>query len=136
MELKIRAGKRILYKQNNSGWKVGELYEGNAEVTPLGLFLPILPKKYFDQKEDPEEIDWAEFDNIFWEAFQLEDWIKDYKTYFMTKDEYIQFIESEDFDKNRENAYVSDGEYGYYPVTKFNKTWISKQPFDYIVRGD
>ena len=48
----------------------------------------------------------------------------------------IKLTEEEDFDRQRENAYVTDGEYMYYPVSKFSKSWIEKQPFDYIVRSD
>ena len=52
----------------------------------------------------------------------------------MNKEQYIQWIESEEFERNLEHAYVSDGEYVYYPVSKYNKTWIEKQPFEFIVR--
>ena len=55
---------------------------------------------------------------------------------FCAKEEYIELIESEDFDRQSESAYVSDGEYGYYPVSKFTKNWLEKQPFDYIIRGE
>ena len=92
--------------------------------------LPIKPK------DNDEEIHYAEINQIFFDAFKLEDWIKDYPKYFMTKEDYIKFIESEDFDKRLENACVSDGEYGYYPVSKFSRAWIEKQPFDYIIRSD
>lgn len=135
MELKVYAGKRVLYKQGSSGWKVGELKEDKAELTPSGLFLPIIPKEYIGQ-EEPEEIDWAELNNIFLEALPIQDWMRIYKEYYMTKEEYLDFIESEDFDKNLENAYVADGDYMYYPVSKYSRAWIEKQPFEYIVRSN
>ena len=53
----------------------------------------------------------------------------------MTKEDYINFIKSEEFERAQENAYFTDGEYIYYPVSKFSKSWIEKQPFNYIVRG-
>lgn len=131
MELKIYAGMRILYKQGSSNWLIGNLMEGEAELTKNGLFLPIIPLNI-----DPnEEYHWAEINSIFFDAFKLEDWFKDYKEYFMTKEDYIKFIENEDFDKRIENAFVSDGEYGYYPVNRYTRSWIEKQPFQYIVRG-
>ena len=56
--------------------------------------------------------------------------------YLMTKDEYIEYIQSDTFDRKLETGYVSDGEYYYYPIGSYNKTWLMKQPFDYIVRSD
>lgn len=134
MELNIRAGMRVLYKNGGSGWLVGEIQEGKAEINYDGLYIPIIPKEYIGR--EPEEIHWAELKNIFFDSFKLEDWVKDYHKYFMTKEEYIKFIEDEDFNRQLENACVSDGEYGYYPVTKFTKNWLEKQPFDYIIRGE
>ena len=130
MELNIRAGMRVLYKENNQ-WHVGETAVGIAHIALNGLFIPIIPIP----QEDDEQVN-KEINEIFFDAFLLEDWIKDYPKYFMTKEDYIKFIESDEFDKRLENACVSDGEYGYYPVSKYNKTWIEKQPFDYIIRSD
>lgn len=126
MELDIRAGKRILYKLNGK-WNVGELAQANAYVDK-GLFLPVIRK---------EDIDYlmVEINDIFLESKPVEDWMRQYG-YLMTKDEYIDFINSEDFDKNIEHSYVSDGEYYYYNINKFNESWIRKQPFDYIVREE
>lgn len=132
MELNIRAGMRVLYKQGNSNWKIGNLMYGNAELNGVGLFLPIAAKDINPE----EEYDFAEVNQIFFDAVPLDDWIKDYPQYFMTKEDYIKFIESDEFEKQLETAYVSDGEYAYYPVSKYSKTWIEKQPFDYIVRSD
>lgn len=131
MEINIHAGMRILYKQGNSGWLIGTLQETkSAEVNKQGVWLPIIPK------DNEEEIHWAEINNLFLETVPLDSWLKKYPDYYMTKEEYIKFIESEDFDKHNENAYVSDGEYVYYRINKFNENWINKQPFDYIVRYD
>ena len=133
MALDIYAGKRVLYKNGNSGWLVGTLQETKvAEVNEQGVWLPVVPK----DMDAEEEIHWAEINNIFLEAFPLNDWIKDYPQYYMTKEDYIIFTESEDFERARENAYFTDGEYVYYPVSKFSKSWIEKQPFEYVVRSD
>ena len=130
MALDIYAGKRVLYKNGNSGWLVGTLQETKvAEVNKQGVWLPVIPK------DTENEIHWAEINNIFLEAFPLEDWVKDYPQYYMTKEDYINFIKSEEFERAQENAYFTDGEYIYYPVSKFSKSWIEKQPFNYIVRG-
>ena len=131
MALDIYAGKRVLYKNGNSGWLVGTLQETkSAEVNEQGVWLPVIPKNTED------EVHWAEINNIFLEAFPLDDWVKDYPRYFMTKENYIILTEDEDFDRAREEAYFTDGEYVYYPVSKFSKSWIEKQPFEYIVRSN
>lgn len=132
MEINIQAGKRVLYKNGNSGWLIGTIMEGQANITPLGIFIPIIPKG----GNPEEEYHYAEINNIFLEAIPLDDWVKDYPQYYMTKENYINFIESEEFERARENAYFTDGEYIYYPVSKFSKNWIEKQPFEYIVRSD
>ena len=133
MALDIYAGKHVLYKNGNSGWLVGTLQKTKvAEVNEQGVWLPVIPKGM----DAEEEIHWAEINNLFLEAFPLNDWVKDYPQYFMTKEDYIKFIGSDDFDRQLENAWVSDGEYGYYPISKFSKSWIEKQPFDYIVRTE
>lgn len=131
MALDIYAGKHVLYKNGNSGWLVGTLQETKvAEVNEQGVWLPIIPKNSKD------EVHWAEINNIFLEATPLNEYIKDYPDYYMTKEDYIKFTDSEDFERAREEAYFTDGEYVYYPVSKFSKGWIEKQPFDYIVRND
>jgi len=130
MEINIHAGMRVLYKQGNSNWMIGTIHKGTAEVNEQGIWIPIVPL------DIENELHYAEINNLFLDVVPLEDWHKQYKEYFMTKEEYIKFIESEDFDKHNENAYVSDGEYSYYRINKFNESWINKQPFDYIVRYD
>lgn len=142
MEINIHAGMRVLYKRNNNNWLVGEIHNGHAIVNENGVFLPVLTKEAMKQTHSPNYT-WDEPDivminikDIYFDVVPLEDWHKQYKEYFMTKEEYIKFMESEDFDKHNENAYVSDGEYCYYRINKFNEGWINKQPFDYIVRYD
>jgi len=139
MELDIRAGKRILYKKNKNNWHVGELAQKPATLTSDGLFLPVYPQEVFYQihstgyaGEEAEYI-YVDVKDIFLDAVEVEDWMK---TGLLTKEEYIKIIESEDFEKNLEHAWVSDGEYIYYPISKYNKTWIEKQPFNYIIRGE
>ena len=137
MELNIHVGKRVLYKHNNQ-WEVGVLTEArNTRLTEKGLYLSIIPKEFIGMPEDkvPYVHD-AEINDIFLDAFPIDERVKDYSEFFMTKEEYIQFVEDEDFDKRIENAYVSDGEYGYYPISKYTRNWIERQPFDYVIRGE
>ena len=131
MELNIHAGMRVLYKKNGSNWLIGEMGGGNASITEHGLFLPI-----WSINKEETDCTLININDIFFDAVKLDDWVKDYPQYYMTKEEYIKLTQEEDFDRQRENAYVTDGEYIYYPVSKFSKSWIEKQPFDYIVRSD
>lgn len=131
MELNIRAGQRILYKDGNSGWMVGIIDCGNAEVNEQGLWIPIIPKNFMMlEREDVPYIQYAEVNNMFLEAQPVEDWMNK-----LTREEYIKFIQSEDFERALEQAWVSDGEYYYYPISKYNATWLNKQPFDYVIRS-
>lgn len=125
MELDIKAGKRVLYKVNNQ-WVPGTLLWGVGSLNEKGLFLPV-------EDSNGKVID-KEINELFLDAIPMDESWKDYSDIFMTKDEYGDFIESEDFIKNAEQAYVSDGEYYYYKVNKFTRNWLEKQPFDYIVR--
>ena len=135
MEFKIHEGMRVLYKHNNQ-WEVGVLIEANnTKLTEKGLFLSVIPKEFIDTNDIPFLHD-AEINDIYFDATPLEDWVKQYPQYFMTKEDYIKLTQEEDFDRQRENAYVSDGEYMYYPVSKYSKSWIEKQPFEYIVRSN
>jgi hypothetical protein len=132
MELDIHEGKRVLYKHNGQ-WEVGELTEAhNTKLTNKGLYLSIIPKEFIGQ--DALYLHDAEINDIFLDATPVEDYWRDYKDIFMTKEDYLTFIESEDFVKASEQAYVSDGEYYYYPISKYTKNWIEKQPFEYVVR--
>ena len=142
MEINIHAGMRVLYKRNNSNWLIGEIHDGLAIVNTNGLFLPVLTEEAMKQSHTPD-YSWEEPDvvkinikDIYFDGFKIDDWVKGYKKYFMTKEEYIEFIESDEFDKRIENACVSDGEYGYYPISKYTRAWVEKQPFEYVVRGD
>lgn len=137
MESKIHAGLRVLYKDSNSGWKVGIVDHQKAEVDEKGVWIAIIPIEFASMDAvDVPYVHHAEINNIFTDGEELEDYIKNLPEVFMTKEDYIKIIEADDetFVKALENAYVSDGEYYYYPVSKFTRTWIEKQPFNYIVR--
>ena len=129
MELNIHAGMRVLYKQGNSNWMVGDIMQGNAEINEQGIWLPIIPKG----KTADEEIHYAEINQIFLDAIPLDNWMKER---LIKKEDYIKIIDSDDFDKHLENAWVSDGDYYYYPISKYNEIWINKQPFDYVIRSE
>lgn len=134
MDLKIHNGMRVLYKHNGQ-WCVGKLTnQMSPELTEKGLFVFVIPKDYMDAEEVPYLHD-VEINDLFLEAVPVEDWMAQYG-YLMPKEKYIEFIQSEDFDKNIEHAYVSDGEYYYYNVNKYSEQWLNKQPFDYIVREE
>lgn len=129
MDFNIRAGMRVLYKQGNNNWLVGDIAHDNAEINEQGLWLPIIPKG----KTAHEEIHYAEINQVFLDAVPLDNWMK-YR--LIKKEDYIKIIQSDDFDKHLENAWVSDGEYYYYPISKYNEIWINKQPFDYVIRSE
>ena len=134
MDLKIHNGMRVLYKHNGQ-WCVGKLTnQMSPELNEKGLFVFVIPKDYMDAEEVPYLHD-AEINDLFLEAAPVEDWMAQYG-YLMPKEKYIEFIQSEDFDKNIEHAYVSDGEYYYYNVNKYSEQWLNKQPFDFIVREE
>jgi len=134
MDLKIHNGMRVLYKHNGQ-WSVGKLTnQMSPELTEKGLFVFVIPKDYMDAEEVPYLHD-VEINDLFLEAVPVEDWMAQYG-YLMPKEKYIEFIQSEDFDKNLEHAYVSDGEYYYYNVNKYSEQWLNKQPFDFIVREE
>ena len=132
METKIRAGQRVLYKDGNSGWLVGIIDNGNAEVNEQGIWVPIVPLRFADMaREDVPYIQYAELNNLFTEGQPVDDWMK---SALLTKEDYIRIINSEDFERALEEAWVSDGEYYYYPVSTYTEKWINKQPFTYIMR--
>ena len=134
MDLKIHNGMRVLYKHNGQ-WCVGKLTnQMSPELTEKGLFVFVIPKDYMDAEEVPYLHD-VEINDLFLEAVPVEDWMAQYG-YLMPKEDYINFIKSEEFDKNIEHAYVSDGEYYYYNVNKYSEQWLNKQPFDFIVREE
>lgn len=130
--INIHAGQRVLYKHNGQ-WNVGKLTnQMPPELTEKGLSVFVIPKDYMDAEEVPYLHD-AEINNLYLDAKPVEDWMAEYHQ-LITMDEYVEFVNSEDFDKNAEDAYVSDGEYYYYSISKFNEQWLRKQPFAYIVR--
>ena len=130
--INIHAGQRVLYKHNGQ-WNVGKLSnQMPPELTEKGLFVFVIPKDYMDAEKVPYLHD-AEINNLYLDAKPVEDWMAEYHQ-LITMDEYVEFVNSEDFDKNAEDAYVSDGEYYYYSISKFNEQWLRKQPFAYIVR--
>lgn len=128
MEINIRAGMRVLYKQGSNNWMVGTIMTGIAEVNEQGLWIPIIPLK-----SEEDEVHHVEINNIFFDATPLDNWMKER---LIPKEVYIRYVKGEDFDKHTENAWVSDGEYYYYPISKFNEIWINKQPFDYVIRSE
>ena len=107
MESNIRAGMRVLYKQGNSNWMIGTIMRGSAEINEQGLWIPILPK------DTNEEVHYAAISQIFFDATELDNWMKDR---LIPKADYI--------------------EYYYYPISKFNEIWINKQPFNFVIRSD
>ena len=129
MDFNIRAGMRVLYKQGNSNWMVGTIHKSNAEINEQGLWIPIVPIGATWK----DEIHYAEINQIFLDATELDNWMKER---LIPKADYIEYIKGEDFDRHTENAWVSDGEYYYYPISKFNEIWINKQPFDYVIRSE
>ena len=134
---RIKAGLRVLYKDSKNPWRVGIVAHGSAAIDEQGLKIPIIPIEFATM--DPNDIPYEchiDINDIFTDSQPLQDWVKKYKEFYMTKEEYIQFIQSEDFDKKTEIAYVTDGEYIYYPISTYTPSWIMKQPFDYIVRND
>lgn len=130
MEIKIHAGQRVLYKHDGQ-WRVGEIAQGEAYVD-RGLFIPVCPRGTVYNDADHIMV---EINDLFLEATPVEDWMEQYG-YLMTKEDYIKYIQSDEFNKNLEHAYVSDGEYYYYNVNKYSEQWLHKQPFDYIVREE
>jgi len=122
MDINLRAGQRVLYKKNGS-WKVGILPPGNLSLTTEGVFANVLDKN--DQHVEKN----VNVNSLYINSFELDEWMKD-PDYCMPKQEFIDLLKSETVIIDK--AYVSDGEYAYYPVNTFRDTWINKQPFDYI----
>ena len=134
MEINIKAGQRVLYKHDGQ-WCIGKLTnQMPPELTEKGLFVFVIPKDYMDAEEVPYLHD-VEINDLFLDAKPVEDWMKQYN-YLMTKEDYITYIQSDDFDHMTENGWVSDGEYYYYTISRYTENWLRKQPFDYIVRSE
>ena len=128
MDINLRAGQRVLYKKNGV-WQVGILQPGNANLTSEGLFANV-----FDINDQHLEKN-LNVNSLYLNGFELEDWMKD-PSYDMllTKEQVIEKLNTESI--VIEKAYVSDGEYAYYPVNTFRANWINKQPFEYIFISD
>ena len=88
MAINIHAGKRVLYKNGNSGWLIGDIMEGNAEVNSTGVFIPIIPHG----TNADEEYHWAEINNLFLDAEELNQNLKMYPEYYMSKEDYLNSI--------------------------------------------
>ena len=125
MDINLRAGQRVLYKKNG-GWRVGTLPPGSMNLTTEGLFANV-----YDINEQRFEKN-VNVNNLFLNGIELEDWAKS-PEYCIPKDKFIEYMHTDEFIQERHTAFVSDGEYAYYPVNKFNENWINKQPFEYIV---
>ena len=135
MGLDIHAGKRVLYKESNGGsnWHIGEIDLQPAIVNNKGVWFAIIPQEFLGKPvNEIGYVHLAELNQIFTDAIKLEDWMKNS---LITKEEYIKIVQSDDFEKSLENAWVSDGEYYYYPISKYTENWIMKQPFNYVLRG-
>lgn len=115
----IYMGMRVLFK-NGHGWEVGELQ--SAALTDELTFSII--------DVEGKEVKWITADNIFFNARYLEGWEKDY---LYTKESFILGIKAEQFTQNMRSAWMSDGEYVYYSVARWNENWINKQPFKYVL---
>lgn len=128
MNTNLHAGQRVLYKKNG-GWRVGTLPPGNMNLTTEGLLANVydLQDKHFEKN--------VNVNGLYLNGFELEDWAKS-PEYCMPKEKFIEYMHSDEFIQGNFVAYVSDGEYAYYPVNKFHETWINKQPFEYIVIGE
>ena len=126
MDINLRAGQRVLYKKNG-GWKVGILPPGNLNLTTEGLFANV-----FDVNDQHVEKG-VNVNSLYLNGFELEDWMKD-PDYCLTKQKFIELLNSESV--YIEKAFVSDGEYAYYPINTFRDSWINKQPFDYVIVAD
>ena len=67
----IYAGQRVLYKVNNSAWRVGNLITNGAFLGEDGL-------RFMVQDPDGEKTDMGiPVSNLFFEAEKLQDWEKD-----------------------------------------------------------
>ena len=121
MDIKFKAGLRVLYKKNGN-WKAGVLQPGNVELTSQGLFVNV-----FDVKDQHLEKG-VNANTLYFNCTELEDWMKD-PSFLLSKEDFLARVEEEG---SIGNSFVSDGDYMYYPVSKCHEAWINKQPFDYV----
>ena len=119
----IYRGMRVLFK-NGHGWQIGEL--DTAELNNSGFYFSVVDIN----GETHNDI---EADNIFFNSRFLESWEQDY---LYTKEEFILGIKEEQFSAATHGAWMSDGEYAYYSVGRWNENWINKQPLQYVLCVD
>lgn len=122
MDFNAYAGQRVLYKINGHNWKVGTLVDAGLEEE--GLYFCI-----HDLEDDNYDIS-TSINNIFFNARKLDDWEKE--SYLFEKQEFLNYVAENDLHPQTQPAYISDGEYIYYLVAKFNANWLNKQPFKYV----
>lgn len=124
----IYANQRVLYReQRTHPWRVGHLIMNGAMLQSNGLFFMVQ-----DEETNGTAMHVA-LNDLFFECHELQDWVRDVNNGILfTKNDFLEMIEDEEFDPREGTAYVSDGEYEYYKVARFNKSWIDKQPFEYI----
>lgn len=121
MDIKLKAGLRVLYKKNGN-WKAGVLQPGTVDLTSEGLYVNI-----FDVTDQHLEKR-VNANTLYLNCTELEDWMKD--SCLLSKADFLAAMEEQTFCAG--DAFVSDGEYAYYPVSKYHEAWINKQPFDFI----
>lgn len=120
----IYSGMRVLFK-NGYGWKVGELQAANLDAKGLSFSVIDI---------NGNEITEIDASNIFFNARVLDGWEKDLENgIVMYKEDFIKDIEEGNVTKADGDAYISDGEYQYYPIAIWTANWLNKQPFDYVV---
>lgn len=121
MEFNAYAGQRVLYKINGHNWKVGTLVDASFEEEGLYFSIHDLDNENYNIS--------VPINNIFFNARKLEDWET---AYIYSKEHFLELIENEEVSSKNNEAWMSDGEYAYYTIGKWNKNWITKQPFKYI----
>jgi hypothetical protein len=114
----IYKGMRVLFKKNH-GWQIGELYSAKLDDNLTFSVIDI----------NGDEITDITGDNIFFNTRVLDEWEQDY---VYNKEDFLQRYEDGEFSPTTHTAWVSDGEYVYYRVDKWNKNWLSKQPLSYV----
>lgn len=135
MAIDIYAGKRVLYKHKGQ-WEVGRISVTPPVINSKGLYLYIVPAEFLEWEEDQVPfLHDAEINHLFLDAQKLDDKWKDYPDMYMTKEEYCNFIERDDFEPRMEQSWFADKDYYYYHINKFTRDWIMKQPLSHVVRS-
>lgn len=117
----IYRGMRVLFKEGH-GWEVGEL--NAAELGEFELTFSVVDIDGNEHKN-------IQADKIFFNSRYLELWEQQNCLY--TKEEFILCIKAEQLSAATHNAWMSDGEYVYYSVGRWNENWINKQPLEYVL---